>query len=63
METRYCQRCAQAQMVGENSSPRPCVNCGGTNFAATPKPHNTMAYDLTPWDRDFLKVQRIKEEN
>lgn len=60
---RYCQRCSKATTLYDTQQPSPCSTCGGTNFAAHPKPHVTgSAYHLTPDDVTFLRVQGINPE-
>jgi hypothetical protein len=54
--TRYCQRCAKEQLLSSNDTPRPCVSCGGSQFAQTPPPHSRL---ITEADREFLKIQGI----
>lgn len=50
-------------VLGLNEDAHPCKQCGGTQFASEPKKHYKHWYELTPEDRIFLRVQRIKPDD
>lgn len=59
---RFCQRCFTKQVLIDYDHPRPCRQCGGTNFDAQPPQHHHDYMTLTPEDADFLRCQRIDPE-
>lgn len=64
MVTWYCQACNATQVLTgfETADTKPCINCGSTHLLTTPKPHARYFYELTDYDRIFLRVQRIDPE-
>jgi hypothetical protein len=64
MKDRWCQRasCGKLQRLYDFEDPKPCRQCGGTNFGAQPPLHSRSGWRVTKADFVTLKVNGIAPE-